>query len=119
MIVSNFGRPGQPTGSGIVKVWQDALEGSTVDETVALQSDSLYLLFTGEWQINTGAIRGRHAWLIQTPGSTTFGTVAAASTAMAASGSSGVTVTLPKDSTMQIRCSSSSYRVEAALYQLT
>ena len=27
MIVSNFGRPGQPTGSGIVKVWQDALEG--------------------------------------------------------------------------------------------
>lgn len=117
-IVSNFGRPGQQPGSGIIKVWEDALEGKESPEVVPLQPDSLYLLITGEWQINSGALRGRHAWLLQTPDSTVFGTVAAVGTAMAASTNSGVTVSYPSDTSLKIQCSSASYRVQAALYLL-
>lgn len=108
-----FGRSGAetPTSSGLTMVESGYLSGENGDSTVLdVSVYQIYLLFTREITISSGAIRGFRAIQIARSEAGTF-----QRQNLAASTNAGVTITNGTD-TITLKSNSTSYDVYYALY---
>ena len=111
----NFGNLGNAnTESGGMELIESGyLGGENRDSiTINVSSHQMYILFTREITISSGAVRGFRAVLIARTESET--TVSRGN--LYASGNSGVTITADTDETITLVPSSTSYDVYYALY---
>lgn len=115
--IASYGAARGGTVSGLTRVYDKTLEGVTVNETVPLAPESLYLACSEEITISTGAVRGTHCWLVATADATAQPTDATR-ISVAASTNSGITSSVPASGGFVWRCTSSSYRVRLVIYKL-
>ena len=97
---------------------RNTLGDGTTTDTLTLEAGCVYLLFTKEYNHNTGAYRGAHIRYIVAPEEARFGTDAPSLGTVSSSTNSGVTITANNDSTVSIKQSSSTYDVRYALYKV-
>lgn len=85
---------------------------NTANRDIELPAGSLCILFTYEFNASTDAYRGHHAYLLYVPREDLYGTTAIQQVTLGASTNSGVTITRPNTSILQLKCASATYYVE-------
>lgn len=95
--------------------------GEVTDGTAVALSfapGGIYVLFTKEWVVSSGAFYGHRAILLTAPENDIFGTTGMTRSSMAASSNSGVTLTHNSDSTITLNRSAATYAFRYALYRV-
>ena len=100
--------------------WLDYYGVIDTDDPVELTLDEggIYNLYTLEYRVDTGAIRGYRQMMIVVPVGDSYGTTSVGHQSMASSTNTGVTVTYESDSTITLARSSSSYEVRYAIQKI-
>lgn len=103
----------------ISRLYAGKLIGDTTGIIRYLPAGTLCMLVTDEYNRTTFAYRGHRAYLLRSPQPIMFRYQAISQAGLAAGGNAGVTVTRPADGWLEIKCSSTAYTVDYAIYQLT
>lgn len=105
-------------GSIMTKIDEGVLVNQTTNKDIILEQGGIYILTTNEYTTSSYAYRGHHAYLLCVPKGQLYGTTAIQSANIAASSNTGVTVTRPTTSLLQIKCSANTYTVEYCIYSV-
>lgn len=92
-------------------------DGEEVNLT--LDEGGIYILYTIEFNISTGGVRGHRARLIAVPTGTRYGATACSYVSIAASTNSAVTITMEDDSTITLaQTTPATYSVKYAIQKI-